>query len=80
MQTNSAVHAWLSRLRPADPLASLQERPRAPVLLDPIVDVFVLREIFIGGTAREVGSKAVMQASDAWALSNSVPPSIAFVK
>jgi hypothetical protein len=82
MQTNPAVLAWLSRGVQQNPLAgdgvNMQTRP--PVIKDPIVEVFVLREIFVNGTAREVGSKAVMQASDAWALSNSVPPAVSFVK
>jgi hypothetical protein len=58
----------------------LRETIRPPVFKDPIVEVFVLREIFVGGTAREVGSKAVMAASDAWALAGTVPPTVSFVK
>ncbi len=58
----------------------LRETIRPPVFKDPIVEVFVLREIFVAGTAREVGSKAIMEASDAWALSRTTPPTVSFVK
>jgi hypothetical protein len=59
---------------------NLQERPRPPVFKDDLTEVFILREIFVAGIAREVGSKATMQSSDAHALSETVPPTVAFVK
>jgi hypothetical protein len=80
MQT--ALQAWLSRQRPIDPLdgIKLQERPRAPTILDPIVEVRVMLEIFVNGTPREVGSKALMSQSDAHALSQTIPPTVEFLK
>jgi hypothetical protein len=78
----NAVQAWLSRLPTPNPLAVgiLQERERPPVIKDPIVEVKILSPIFVGGTAREVGSKAFMATSDAYMLAGAIPPAVAFVK
>jgi hypothetical protein len=38
--------------------------------------VRILRSIFVGGKACDVGSTATMTLSDAQALRNSVPPSV----
>jgi len=84
MQTNSAVLAWLSRSSaaathyPVD--VNSQGNVRAPALRDPLTEVFVLREIFVAGIAREAGTKVAMQSSDALALSLSVPPTVEFIK
>jgi hypothetical protein len=81
MQTNSAVLAWLSR-RPdplvGDHLMGLHSAPPNP--REPLLEVFVLRAIFVGGVSRAVGDKVVMQASDAHALAGTVPATIAFNK
>jgi hypothetical protein len=61
-------------------LMNPQPERHAPIFRDPTIEVFILREIFIGGIAREIGSKALVSQSDAHALSQTVPPTVEFLK
>jgi hypothetical protein len=49
---------------------------RQPVLAEKTAKVKILRAIYVGGKACEVGSTASLSLSDAQALRNSVPPSV----
>jgi hypothetical protein len=51
-----------------------------PTVKEKSVSVRVLAAIWVDGKACEIGSKATMPASDAWALAASTPPSVAFIK
>jgi hypothetical protein len=85
MQTHSAVQAWLSKLPVVDSLAAassgigLRSPVPAPAVKDPLTSVRVLRAIFVGGKACEIGSEARLSLSDAQALQNSTPPTVKII-
>jgi hypothetical protein len=58
---------------------TMREAIRPPVIKDPIIQVRILAPIYVGGTAREVGSKAFMASSDATLLKQHVPPSVEII-
>jgi hypothetical protein len=76
MHLSNLAHAMLERSQ----RIGIRSHVPSPAVEDPLIKVLVLREIYVGGVAREIGTKVTMQSSDAWALSASVPPAVAFLK